>query len=510
MASQKVPAFKVYAQNQLQLLPPSLEELIPNSHPCRVVNKIIDGIDISSVLNSYEGGGCPSYNPRMLLKVVIYGYMTNLYSSRKIETAIKENIAFMWLAGMNQPDHNTISRFRGERLREVLKPIFTQIVLLLSEAGLVDIHEVFVDGTKIEANANRYSFVWGNALKTNKERIGRQLEELWNYAHTMAETELKDTSPINYREITPEKVAETIAKIDAATKGKPTGSKFRQKLNYGRKNWPDKLKQYENQQQILQQRNSYSKTDPDATFMRMKDDHMENGQLKPGYNLQISTNNQIITNYSLHPNPTDTTTLIPHLEEYKRQYGKAPDVVVADAGYGSEENYEYLKANETEGFVKYNTFQQDQQPTDKIKGFPVTNLFYNEEQNCYYCPIGQTMRYIGHTSKTSENGYVQHYAQYQAANCSGCPLRGVCHKGKGNRIISVNHRLLELKNRAVSLLTSQKGIAYRKKRSVDVESVFGNIKYNHKFDRFLLRGNLKVEIEIGLLAIAQNLRKMVA
>jgi len=509
MASNIQPLFKAYTPNQLLLLPPSLEEMIPPAHPVKVVNEIIDKIDIEAILQTYEGGGTPSYHPRLLLKVLVYGYMSNLYSSRKIESALKENIHFMWLSGMSQPDHNTINRFRSERLKEILKPIFKQIVLLLAEAGLVDIHQIYTDGTKIEANANRYSFVWGKGIKTNKERMRKQLDELWKYAQTIAAEELKDPSPVEFEALDPENVRETIEKIDAAIKDKAANKKVRQKLNYGRKNWPEKLKEYATQEEILDGRSSYSKTDPDATFMRLKDDHMENGQLKPGYNWQISTNNQIITNYTLHPNPNDTTTLIPHLEEHKALYGKAPEIVVADAGYGSEENYEYLEGNETSAYVKYNYFHQEQKKPQK-KDFASDSLYYNEEKDCYYCPMGQKMSKTGEKIRVTDNGYEQHYTLYQAINCTGCPLRGVCHQGKGNRIIEVNHRLKQLKAKARELLTSEEGIKHRKKRPVEVESVFGNIKSNHGFTRFLLKGKQKVEIEIGLLAIAHNLRKKAA
>jgi len=298
------------------LLPPSLEELISENHPVRVVNEIVDKIDINPLLNKFKGGGTSSYHPKMLLKVMVFAYLNNIYSSRKTEIMVKENLPFMWLAGMNKPDHNTINRFRSEKLKDVLKQVFKQIVLLLADPGLVDLKEQYIDGTKIEANANRFTFVWGNSIKTNKERIKNQLNELWNYALTVAQQELNDSAGIEFNEVSAEKIKQTIEKIDKALKGKPVDRKVRQKLNYARKKWPGALEKYKQQEQTLKGRKSFSKTDNDATFMRMKDDYMQNGQLKPGYNLQISTNNQIITNYSLHLKPADTNTLIPHIEQY--------------------------------------------------------------------------------------------------------------------------------------------------------------------------------------------------
>ena len=346
MAKKSTAVFKTYAPNQAMLLPPSLDELISKDHPVRVVADVIDQINLAPLLKKYGGGGTSSYHPKMLLKVLVYAYVTNTYSSRKIEAAVKENINFMWLAGMNKPDHNTINRFRGKRLKDVLREIFVQVVELLAEEGLLSLKEIYVDGTKLEANANKYTFVWGKSIKTNKVKMKKQLDDLWQYAQSVAAEEMDNPEPPDFTTINSEKVTETIAKIDAALADKPIDKKVKQKLNYAKKNWPKNLDKYEEQEKILNGRNSYSKTDPDATFMRMKEDHMQNGQLKPGYNVQISTSKQFIVNYTLHPNPTDTTTLPQHLEQHEKDYNQKPCCITADAGYGSEENYQYLEDKE--------------------------------------------------------------------------------------------------------------------------------------------------------------------
>lgn len=216
--------FKDYNPNQLMLLPPSLEELIPVNHASRTVNSVIERIDLSPVYSRYSETGASSYHPRMLLKILVYGYLENCFSSRKLEKAIRENIVFMWLAGMQQPDHQTINRFRSERLKDVIGDIFSQVVLLLHEEGLLDIKEVFTDGTKIEANANRYTFVWGKPIKNNRERISRQLKELWEYAGTVAAAELGSEEP-DFVNPNPEKVARTVEKINHALEGKTVDKK---------------------------------------------------------------------------------------------------------------------------------------------------------------------------------------------------------------------------------------------------------------------------------------------
>ncbi len=299
--------FKTYSQDQLSLLPPSYDDLVPEHHPVRIVNTIIDHVDISALEKSYKGGGTSSYHPRMLLKVIIYAYLRNLYSSRKIEQALHENIHFMWLSGQSKPDHNTINDFRGKRLQKHLKKIFHQVVVLLAEEGVLSLKDIFVDGTKIEANANRYTFVWGKSIKTSKERIKKQLNGLWSYVEKVHKEEQKTPNRPDFEAISSDKVEAAIKKINDALQGKEIDKKVKQKLNYAKKNWPQNMAKYEQQEAILKARNSYSKTDPDATFMRMKDDHMQNGQLKPGYNLQASTNNQYLTNYTLAQTTADTT-----------------------------------------------------------------------------------------------------------------------------------------------------------------------------------------------------------
>jgi len=505
-------AFKSYQQHQAMLLPPSLDELVGQGHPVRTVNAVLDKINIDPVLKKYKGGGSSSFHPRMLLKILVYAYINNTYSSRKIEAALKENIHYMWLSGMSTPDHNTINRFRGERLKDVLEKIFTEVVLLLAQEGLLTLKEVYTDGTKIEANANRYTFVWGKAIKTNREKIKKQLSELWQYAQRVAASEMDDTDPSGFDKIDAEKVEQTIEKINEALKNKEVNKTIKQKLNYAKKNFPANLKKYEQQEQILgEQRTSYSKTDPSATFMRLKEDHMKNGQLKPAYNVQLSTNNQFITTYSLHQTSTDTTTLISHLEHHEKLFNQKPEVVTTDAGYGSEENYQWLENNTITAFVKHNQFDRAQNKTIRNKTpFSVDKLFYNKDQNCYYCPMGQKMKWVATRTKKTSTGFKQVIHLYKAQRCEGCPLKGVCNKGKGNRTIEVNHNLTRLKQKAEKLLLSEEGVKKRKQRPCDVEPAFANIKQNHHFRRFMLRGIEKVTIEAGLLALAHNLRKKAA
>jgi transposase len=511
MASKR-PVFKPYNQAQILAIPPTLEELIPSGHPVRVVNEVVNKLNIEPLLKAYHIKGSSSYHPKMLLKVVVYGYVTNVYSSRKLAAACKESIYFMWLSSMSYPDHNTINRFRGVRLKHALRSVFEDVVKLLAGEGLLSIEEVNTDGTKIEANANKYTFVWKKSIETNKEKMGKQLKEIWAYAQHIAKEEDKMPEPPDFTTIDSTKVKATVELLNEKLAGKENIPKeVKDKLKYITKHYPQNIEKYERQEAVLGERNSYSKTDPDATFMRMKEDHMKNGQLKPAYNVQISTSNQFIVNYTIHANTTDTNTLKAHLAQHEASFGKAPKKLTADAGYGSEENYTVLEQKGTIPFVKYGMFDKEQNETHNSKyPFAADKLFYNQEKDCYICPMGQQMDFIGNSVRTTSTGFKQTLKRYQARNCATCPLNGACHKSKGNRIIEVNENLIRLKQRAYTLLNSEEGITRRKKRCFDVEPTFGNIKQNHGFRRFMLRGNEKVEIEWGLIAIAQNLRKKAA
>jgi transposase len=504
--------FKQDNQYQGNLLPLDLNDLVGSDHPVRAVNAVLDKVDISAIIKQYRPGGTSSYHPRMLLKVMVYAYINNIYSSRKIEEAVRQNINFMWLAGMRKPDHNTINRFRGERLQKTLKPIFNQVVLMLCEEGLLNIRDLYTDGTKIEANANRYTFVWGKAIKTSRERISQQLDDLWKYALTVAACELDDTDPSGFKKINRDAVEQTIDRINEALKDKEVEPKVRQKLNYASKHWPAALDKYEVQEKILgDKRSSYSKTDKDATFMRMKEDHMRNGQLKPAYNVQISTNKQFIASYSLHQDTTDIRTLPSHMSQHIKGLGIKPSSITADAGYGSEENYQWLETKRITAFVKHNQFDRNQHKTirDK-KPFATDKLIYDAQKDRYHCPSGKAMKNIGTKQRVTSTGFRQTVTKYRTTKCNGCPLQTQCNPGNNMRTIEVNHNLNRLKQKADKRLTTQKGIQKRKQRCYDVEPVFAAIKHNHLFKRFMLRGLEKVTVETGLLALAHNLRKKTA
>lgn len=500
-------SFKPYNQHQMELFPHSFDEFIPQNDPVRLISDIVDNLDLKKIFARYYKYGRSPYHPKMMIKILIYAYMRNTYSSRKIEDLVCNDVRFIWLSGCQTPDHNTINLFRSGKLNGTLKEIFAQIVHFMSGQGMLSLERAYTDGTKIEANANKYTFVWGKAVHTSTERIAKQLNELWAYAQAVTKDELMDKSPITYQDITSDKIEGLISQIDQALSGVDVDKKVKAKITRIKKAWPSQIESYQKTNQELGGRNSMSKTDKDASFMRMKEDHMLNGQLKPGYNTQISTDQGFISNYTIHQSASDTGTYPEHMREFKKLHGNFPQESICDAGYGSEENYTFTEENNITPYIKYNYFHKEQSKKWRNDPFLSSNFHYNQQKDCYYCPMGQPMHRISQTMSKSTNGFTQTYTLYQAVRCTDCPLRCRCHKSKEDRIIQVNHKLNRLRDKARDLLTSEQGRKHRSQRPADVEQTFGNIKQNKKFKRFYLRGLEKVNIEFGLVCISHNIAK---
>ena len=499
-------AIKSDNRKQNLLLPPSLDELVPENHMVRVVDAVIDRLDISDILSTYRGGGNSAFNPKMMLKVLVFAYLSNVYSSRRIEELLKRDIYFMWLAGMKRPDFRTINYYRGKRLKVGFYTVFTQVVRLLHEEGFVSLKVQYIDGTKIESVANKYTFVWRGSvekydarLKAKTEALLRQIEQ--NHAIENQENPVPE-------ELTAEEVTKRVERIKEKVDADNLGKEERKALKQIETDSVPRMNRYRGQLETMGPRNSYSKTDPDATFMRMKEDAMLNGQLKPGYNVQISTENQFITNFGIYQRPTDTLTMISYLESFKARYGMQSEEIVADSGYGSEENYEYMFSNGMTPYVKYNMFHVEQRRGYRNNPFRVSNLFYNPDDDFYVCPMGQKLKFIRQEKRYTASGYQQTVSVYRASRCEGCPLRGQCHKSKRDRQIEVNHTLDDYKARARELLTSEQGLKHRSNRPIEPEAVFGQIKECGRFRRLRLKGLTGAKIDFGLKALAHNLRKL--
>ncbi|GHT41975.1 transposase [Bacteroidia bacterium] len=467
--------FKDYSQGQISLFPTRLDEKIPEDSPARLVNQVVDNLDIRSIMDGYQGGGCSAYHPRMI----------------------------MWLSGNHIPDHNTINRFRSTHLKASIHELFTQVITLLVEMGHLSLNVVYVDGTKIESKANKYTFVWRKSVEKHKvkleEKIRQVLQQVEEGIAGDNQADDEPPTPINSEEL-----KKRIAAINRENR-----SKEEQKaIKTVEDKYLPKLEEYEKHLETLGNRNSYSKTDPAATFMRMKEDHMMNGQLKPAYNVQIGTENQFITHYDFYPNPTDYLTFKPFMNGFEKRYKKFPAKVVGDSGYGSEENYKYMEINDIEGFVKYPMFHKEQKKSFQTNAFLAQNLYYNAAKDYFVCPMGQHLENVGKGTRKSENGFVSNVSYYEAQNCEGCPLKCLCNNAKGNRRIEINHQLNAYRKKSRELLTSPEGLMHRSKRPIEPEAVFGQTKANKQYNRFRHFGGDKVKMDFAIFAIAFNLGKM--
>ena len=503
-----------YTPNQLVLFPQRIDENIAGNDPVRIVNAIVDSLNLEAFKKLYKERGRSPYHPRMMLKVILYAYMNNVYSCRRIEKLLLRDIHYIWLAGYEKPDFITINRFRN-RVKNEINNIFTQVVLILSSKGFITLDVEYIDGTKIESKANKYTFVWRKSVEKNRAKLMKKISVLLDQVEEVIAQD-NAVKRNEHVEFTPSMLTDIISELKESleTPPAPTDKEEKKKCRERKRQIKqleehrDKLQEYDNHLAVMGKRNSYSKTDPDATFMRMKEDAMNNGQTKPGYNLQIATENQFITNFALYPNPTDTLTFIPFEEMFFSRYSRFAKTAVADSGYGSEENYRFMDGNGTEAFVKYNYYHKEQKPRYKPNPFHPESLYYNRKEDYYVCPMGQHMNRIGIKRGKTGSGYVTESVCYQAARCEGCPLRGQCFKAKGNRIMEVNHRLNEYKRQARERLTSEEGIQHRGKRCIEPEAVFGQMKYNMQYRRFRHFTKDKVTMDFAFFAIAFNIKKL--
>jgi transposase len=518
--------FKKYDQEQVLQVPVNVSLLIPIGHLVRIVNKVVEDIDMSVLDQYYTGIGCPAYNPKMLIKVWIYGYCERVYTSRRLAKAIRENINFIWLSGNQQPSFKTLSEFRGERMQSMIDIIFKQVLVLLSESGHIDLGDLYVDGSKLAANANQYKCVWRKNTERYKQAVVERIDLLLKEIKVLQQQEdsqhgqgdlpelgqgepvavvLNSETVSQHLRTLHELVAQEHAKQEGANKTKVKElARLGNKLTKEQEN----LIKYEDQEAILGERNSYSKTDPDATMLRMKDE-----RLLPGYNVQHTTSNQYIVNYTIAQNGSDSPTLPVHLDKMEVRFEglDRPEETSlgADAGYGSEENYADLERRGIEAYVKYPLWYQEESGELAKKRFRRENWTYDAQSDTYTCPNQQILVFKEETTRTSENGYERTVRLYECQNCDNCPFASVCKKSETkNRTVLHSPKGEAYKAKAKELLATDRGLEVRSNRSIEVESAFGDIKYNMKYERFILRGQDKVYVEYGLLSIAHNLRKV--
>lgn len=505
--------FKEYLQDQVLLLPPSLEELIPKHHLVRVVNQVVDAMDIRSLIETYEGSGTSAYHPRMLTKVLLYAYAMKLYTGRKIAKALREDVNFMWLSAYSRPDFRTINNFRSGVLKDTIEDLFKNVLSFLVEHQYIRFENYFCDGSTFEADANRHKMIW----KKNAERYKKMAEEkcraLFKEIEALNEAEEKAYGNNDLEErgensalLTTETIQEHVKKLNTTIEKTEESRKRRKAASLKKKleEQQTKIDKYQAQQKIGGGRSGYSKTDTDASAMMMK-----NEEIRPAYNALIGTEDQFVVNYSVHQNPNDGTCFGAHLEQLEKHIEHKPLNIIADSVFGSEENYDLLEKKEIHSLMKFPLYHKEQSRNYRNNPFLKENFGYDEPTDTYICPDNRRLRFKRLQQEKNKNGYLSNSRHYECENCEACPLSLACRKSQTTpRTISVNTNLDRHKQQARDNLGSEKGQALRRKRGQEVESCFGDLKMNLGFRRFHLRGKEKVKVEFGVLVIAHNLRKI--
>ena len=475
------------------------EKIIPANDKVRLLDQIVEEMDLTPLMRAYERNGRrPATAPSTMLKIMLYAAMEGKYSARAIESMCKRDINFMWLLnGAKAPNYHEIARFRRNRLSKCAEALFLELVQHLHELGEIEYEHLFVDGTKIEANANKYSFVWKKSTNKYEMRNAEKLEKftdelckkygILSGEALLSELESRMTGPYVYgrghrkselqRDI--EKLRELLAK---------------------------KAK-YAEYQETFHGRNSFSKTDPDATFMHMKEDHMRNSQLKPGYNVQFGIEGEYITGVTVSSERSDQLTLIPFMEKL-RNNGIEYEDVTADAGYESEENYSYFENTSTECYIKPQNYERSKTKKYKSNMALRENMAYDAELDEYTCQFGKKLqaKYTG--KQKTKSGYEREVTYYECEDCSECPFKKKCTKSKGNRKIQVSKKFVAQREASLERITSEQGVVLRMNRSIQSEGAFGVVKQDYGFRQFLLRGNEKVTTEILIVSMAYDVNKL--
>ena len=499
--------FKRYSQNQQFLLPKNIHDFIGSGHIARLISEIIDGMDIEFILETYKGGGTSSYDPRMMLKTWILGFVNRVYSCRLVAKNLRENLAFIWISGNQTPDFHTLNNFRL-RLEDDIKKIFKQIVLYGIENGIIEGKDVFIDHTKTEANANKHKVVWRKQVEKQLTRIDTELDELFKYIDKINEDEEKifgnkDLPEQERNEFNDEKVKEIIEKINDNVKNekltKENGREQRKNVRRT-KELLERKESYKLKKKILNGRNSFSKTDPDAVAMMMKD----KVTIRPAYNEGIAVENGFVLDYVISDNCGDCISFIPLMDGLIDNLGRVPENAHSDGAYGNEENMTYLEKNRIKNFMKYNKYYKEKKRTWKENN-RLDGLIYNKSKDEFTCPRGINLICVDEKIEKTKTGYERKVSIYktQKGHCDKCPF----HKSKA-KTLQLSWKQERLKKEAKSNLDSVKGVELRKRRGNEVESVFGDQKLNKLKRRYHLRGMPKVKIEAGLYYAAHNLRRI--
>ena len=497
--------------------PVDLEKIIEISDPIYTFNEIMGKVDLTKYF-VVEGNkaGRPRLNSIKLLKIIIFAFMEFGYASlRNINKLCNTDIRFIWLLdGMSAPSHMTISNFINEFLVDSIENIFKDINSYIFETDNVDLNHIYIDGTKLEANANKYSWVWKKSCITNRNKVFMHLSLL---IHEINNTDLqylnveigtRQEYSVEYVEFILSEY-EKLMDVDISSfvygsgKRKTKVQKHYEKLV----DYLDRLRKYAYRIKTCgDSRNSYSKTDPGATFMRNKRDYMGNDQLLPCYNVQVGICDEYIAVMDVQQFTSDMDCFIPLMNKFSKTYGFYPHYPVADAGYGSYNNYLFCQQKGMKKFMKFTMFNKE--TTDKKYHEDIYRAvnFKRDENGNLICPNGKKFNYL-YSRPVKGNKFGRTEELYQCEDCTGCPHKEKCHKSEKNRIIRMNEELTSFHQEVIDNLESIHGALLRMNRSIQAEGTYGVIKWNREYTRVRRRGLKSVIFEFSAICLGFNLHK---
>ena len=504
-----------YTPYQLKF-PIEIEKIIETTDPVYTFCEVIDHIDLNKYLTTEERRtGRPRYDEKTLLKVILFAFMENGYESlRKIEKLCKTDIRFMWLLQDEPPpSHMTIDNFMNNVLNGKIEEIFADINAYIFEQENVDMDHVYIDGTKITANANKYSWVWKKSCEKNRVKVFAKITELLSEINKRiaafgVKFGVREEYAIEYLEQILKQYIQ-LCGFDPASAVRGRGHHKTPEQRYYDKltSYIARLKKYAEHIKICgNERNSYSKTDHDATFMRMKKDYMGNDQLLPGYNIQFGVCDEYIAVYDVKQYASDMDCFKPLMEKFHRIYGKYPEYPVTDAGYGSFNNYLYC---EEHGMGKYMKFTMYEKESKNIKyhndPYRAVN-FRIDENGDLVCPNNKKFHYV-YSRPIKGNKYGRTEEFYQCEECANCSHKEKCCKCKGNRIVRINEELTAFHKEVLDNLNCIHGALLRMNRSIQSEGANGIIKWNRSYTRARRRGLNAMNLEIAMICCGFNLHK---
>jgi transposase len=463
----------------------------------------------------YEGGGTSAYHPRMLLKVLLYAYSVKIYTGRKMAKALTQDIHFMWLSGMSRPDFRTLNNFRSSKAKQVIEDLFKEMLEFLLDHKYIKMENYFCDGSTFRANGNQHKMVWKKNAERFKLKTQEKCQALFKEIDLLNAKENKQYEHSDLEEhgeastISREDIKAHVKKLNESIKitSNKKVSRKAQSLSKALQKAAGKIVKYERQMEIASTRSGYNKTDCDASAMMMKN----KVEILPAYNVLAGCEDQFITGVSVHQNPNDGACFKEHLEHTTQQQPLQPDSIIADSIFGTAQNYELLEQEQINNYLKFPSFHAEQKSNYKDNVFLKDNFFYDPVSDTYSCPNDELLTHRrSYTHIHKRTGYQSEMKEYECRNCSDCAFYKQCCKSEkgANRTLHVNPKLEHYKAEARVNLSSEKGKVLRKRRSIEIESCFGDIKHNMEFRRFHVRGLQKVKAEISLVAMAHNLRKV--